>query len=120
MTATTPRWRELLEQAKASGENNQTIANRLEVSRTMVSLALAGKYPSRIDAFAKRVLDAYDLFVCPHLGERITGTQCRGYAVRPAPTSSARDARHWLACQTCPHVPKDVPLGDKPAQEKSC
>lgn len=101
----TPRWRELLDQAKAAGENNRDIADRLDVSRTMVSLALADKYPSRIDAFARRVIDAYDLFPCPHLGERVTGNACKEYALRAAPTSSARDARHWLACQTCPHKP---------------
>ncbi|MCX7172342.1 MAG: LacI family transcriptional regulator [Proteobacteria bacterium] len=107
MTATIeiPRWRTLLDQAKAAGETNQDIADRLDVSRTMVSLALWEKYPSSLDAFIKRVLDAYDLFPCPHLGERITGKACKEYALRPAPTSSARDARHWLACQTCPHKP---------------
>jgi len=102
---TRPLWRALLEKALGEGETKQAIADRLKVSRTMVSLALADKYPSRIDAFAKRVMDAYDGFPCPHLGERVTALDCKQYALRQAPTSSARDARHWLACQTCPHKP---------------
>ncbi|MDD5176793.1 MAG: LacI family transcriptional regulator [Sterolibacterium sp.] len=110
----TPRWRELLEQAIEDGETKQDIANRLLVSRTMVSLALADKYPSRIDAFAKRVIDAYDGFTCPHLCNRVTALDCKEYALRAAPTSSARDARHWRACQACNLMPQNV---RKPVQE---
>lgn len=101
-----PHWRLLFEQALAAANGSRTIvAEQLGVSRTMVSLAAADKYHGRLDAFASRVLAAYDGFTCPHLAERVTANDCKTYALRPAPTSSAREGRHWRACQSCPHKP---------------
>lgn len=100
------RWRALFDAALAAANGNKTlVAEQLHVSRTLVSLVAADKYHGSINAFAKRVIAAYDGFTCPHLGERVTPNDCRTYALRPAPTSSARDARHWRACQSCPHNP---------------
>lgn len=101
-----PRWRLLFEQALKAAKGNRTVvAEQLDVSRTMVSLVAAGKYHGRLDGFAARVLDAYDGYQCPHQAARVTAKDCKSYALRQAPTSSAREARHWLACQSCPHKP---------------
>jgi hypothetical protein len=102
-------WRPLFDAALDAAKGNKAVvAEQLDVSRTMVSLVANDKYHARLDAFAQRVIDTYGGFDCPHLGERITGNACKAYALRAAPTSSARDARHWLACQTCPHKPTEV------------
>lgn len=109
MTPDLSHWRALFDAALADAKGNKAVvAEQLDVSRTMVSLVAANKYHARLDAFARRVVDTYGGFDCPHLAARITGNACKGYALRAAPTSSARDARHWLACQTCPHKPQEV------------
>ena len=109
MTPELAHWRPLFDAALAAADGNKAVvAEQLDVSRTMVSLVAAGKYHARLDAFARRVIDAYGGFSCPHLVQRISGNACKSYALRQAPTSSARDARHWRACQSCPHKPTEV------------
>lgn len=106
MSALQSNWRQLFERALADAGGSKTIvAQQLGVSRTLVSLVAADKYHGRLEAFAQRVLDAYDGFDCPHLGSRVTANACKTAAFRAAPTSSARDARHWRACQSCPNKP---------------
>ncbi len=109
MTPDTSNWRVLFDQALAAAKGSKTVvAEQLNVSRTMVSLVVAGKYHGNMNAFAVRVVEAYGGFDCPHLGARITYAGCKGHALSAAPTSSARDARHWLACQSCPHKPTEI------------
>lgn len=104
--ADTPYWRQLFERAIAEKDGVLAeVAKELDLSRTTVSLVANNKYHANLDKFAARVIEIYDAFPCPHLGSRVTGAQCKGYALRPAPTSSAREARHWRACQTCPNKP---------------
>lgn len=99
-------WRVLFDQAlEAAKGNRQELANVLGVSRTTVSLVAANKYPGKLHAFAKRVMDAFDRYECPHLVASVTRAQCHTHADREAPTSSPREMRHWRACQTCPRNP---------------
>lgn len=101
-----PDWRVLFERAIEEKQGVLAeVAKELELSRTTVSLVANGKYHASLDKFAARVIEVYDAFGCPHLGSRVTGAQCKGYALRAAPTSSAREARHWRACQACPNKP---------------
>ncbi len=109
MNAPKPDWTVLFAQAlKDADGNKQVVAAQLGVSRTTVSLVAADKYPSNLDKFGARVIEVFDRFDCPHLEAPITGAACKAYALRPAPTSSAREARHWRACQACPKKPKEV------------
>lgn len=106
MTTTKPQWRVLFCRAVAEhGGVLNEVADELGLSRTTVSLVANDKYHASLDKFGARVLEVYDAFDCPHLGSRVTEAACKVYALRPAPTSSARDARHWRACQTCPKKP---------------
>lgn len=99
-------WRPLLNAAlERLGGNKQAVAAELGCSRTTVSLVVAGKYHAPLHAFGQRVLDAYDRWVCPWLGEPLTRNECRGYAEREAPTNSPREVRHWRHCQTCQFRP---------------
>jgi hypothetical protein len=101
-----PIWRVLFCRAVAeAGGVLNIVADQMEVSRTLVSLVANDKYPASLDKFAAKVIETYDAFDCPHLDSRVTAAQCKQHALRPAPTSSARDARHWRACQTCPNKP---------------
>ena len=102
-------WRALFDQAMKAANGSKTIvAEQLDVSRTMVSLVANNKYHGNMDAFALRVVEAYGGFDCPHTGARISYAACKGHALGGAPTSSARDARHWRACQSCPHKPTEI------------
>lgn len=103
-------WRELLDAALARVDGNkQAIAEELGVSRTMVSLVCKGTYHGRLDRFAQTVLDTYVVRIgCPYLGADISPATCKGNALRPAPTSSAREARHWRACQSCNLKPQEA------------
>lgn len=106
--AATPDWVDLLRRAVAAHPRRKAgVADELDVSRTAVSLVLAGKYPASTDKMAARVRDKYDRIACPYLAETISPDACRSYALRPAPTNSSRDMRHWRACQSCPNKPEE-------------
>lgn len=109
MSAAKPDWTVLFAKALQDADGNkQVVADQLGFSRTTVSLVAAGKYSSNLDKFGARVVEVFDRFDCLHLESPITGADCKQYALRQAPTSSAREARHWRACQTCPKKPKEV------------
>lgn len=89
----------------AGGKTKADIATALDYNRTSISRWINepdynGKH------IAAKVLAYFDVMQCPHLGREITPNDCRDYALRPCPTSSTREVRHWRACQTCPHKPE--------------
>jgi hypothetical protein len=101
-----PHWRVLFCSAIAeSGGNLKIVADQLGVSRTRVSLVAYDKYHGRMDLFAEIVLQHLDGFPCLHDGHRVTASECAAKSVCQAPTSSAREARLWRACQACPNKP---------------
>lgn len=97
---TVPEWRVLLDRA-VEDSNIQAVADRLDLSRTTLSLVVNDKYPARIDKVAARVMDVLGRVGCPYLGVEITREQCREFHTLRAPTSSPREMRHWRACQGC-------------------
>lgn len=98
-------WLVLLRAAVAAS-SIRTTADRVGLSPTTVSLLLAGKYPAKsLDNVEQKVRDAFDHWHCPALDADLPGYRCADYRSRPVPRSSARDLRHWRACQTCYHNP---------------
>lgn len=95
-------WMELLQHAVAETSITR-VAEQLEISRTSVSLALAGKYPAKTDKIAAKVLDVYARLTCPHTTIEISHAECRALSTSAVPTSSPQAMRHWRACQSCPH-----------------
>lgn len=104
-------WVELL-RAQVAAASLSAVADRIGLSRTTVSLVLAGKYPAKTDLVARKVLDTFAARHCPPLNTAITGDACQRYRDRPMPRSSARDLRHWRACQTCVHNPHTQPCSE--------
>lgn len=103
MTATACDWLDLLRQAVAR-ETIAGVAERVGLSRSTLSLVLAGKYPAKsLNNVEKKVRDALDSWPCPHYGFVIRATDCRVWRERPLPQSSARDIRFWRTCQDCVH-----------------
>ena len=84
----------------------ETVAERLGVSRTAVSLLLSGKYSADPARMYDRILDVLGGVTCPHLEADIPRSVCRGWHERQRPPAQrASDVSHWRACQTCPHNP---------------
>ncbi|MCY1208171.1 hypothetical protein D9M72_197890 [compost metagenome] len=100
-----PLWVRLL--ANAVEQTNRTKAGeRIGMSRTAVTLALANRYPSpSTAAVERRVLDALGRIECVAIGEVVTTEQCQSYRERPAPTHNPHAMQHWRACQHCPQNP---------------
>lgn len=93
-------WMKLLE-AAVNASSMTVVATELDVSRTTISLVLAGKYGAKTDRVAARVLEVYGRVMCPFLAIEISHETCRKHASSSVPTSSPRAMRHWKACQTC-------------------
>jgi hypothetical protein len=95
-------WLILLQQA-VEKSSITAVADKLVVSRTAISLVLAGKYPAKTDKIAAKVLDMYARITCPHTGVEISHAECRTLSTSAVPTSSPQAMRHWRACQSCQH-----------------
>lgn len=103
---TTERWHKLLVEACATDpRGNQGVADRLGISRTQVSLVLAGKYKNP-KAIVLRVMEKIDEHHCPYLGIAIPGEQCREVNTGPAPIWDPAAMEQRRTCQSCPHKPK--------------
>lgn len=100
-----PLWVVLL--AREVERTNRTqAAQRIQMSRSAVSLVLANRYPSPSTAgVERRVLDTLGRIDCVAIGEVVTVEQCQSYRERPAPTHNPLAMQHWRACQHCPHNP---------------
>lgn len=100
-----PRWITLLA-TEVRATNRKMAGERIGVSRSAVSLALANRYPSpSTDSIEKKVLAALDSLQCPAQQRTISVDQCRDYRDRPAPTHNPPAMRLWRHCQTCSHNP---------------
>lgn len=93
-------WLTILAQAVKSS-SRQAVADKLDVSRTAISLVLSGKYPAKTDKIAAKVLDMFARITCAHTGVEITHAECRALSTSAVPTSSPQAMRHWRACQSC-------------------
>jgi hypothetical protein len=105
-------WLTLLAEDVARTGSKAKTAARIGISRSAVSLALAGRYPAATDKLEAKVLEALAGMVpCPYDSQDIPRRSCRDRALRPMPMSSARELRSWTACQSCPHQPKEAAHG---------
>lgn len=98
----TADWMTLLRDA-VEKSSITAVAEKLDISRTALSLVLGGKYPAKTDRIAAKVLDVYARLVCPHTGIDISHAECRETATGATPTSSPQAMRQWRACQGCAH-----------------
>ncbi len=98
------RWLEMLREAVAASSQT-AVAERLDVSRTTVSLVLAGKYPGKTDKVAARVLRVFGQVQCTHTGQPIELTVCVSYATRRPPVNNPREMSHFRTCLKCPLRP---------------
>lgn len=108
MALSDPEWLDVLRAEAARPERSkQAIADELSISRTAVSLLVAGKYTARMDKVARKiapkVMALYACKVwCPHLRVSITGDECVNHRRTPMPMSDPAKLKHWIACRSCP------------------
>lgn len=95
------QWMDLLNEAIKKPSSKQQVANKLGVSRTAISLVMRGKYGANTKHIEAKVLEVFGRIQCPHLETEITQAECQSNRRGPAPTSSAREMKHWRACQSC-------------------
>lgn len=101
----TAPWLDLLRGAVAASSMT-AVAARLGISRTAVSLVLAGKYGAKVDRIAAKVLDVLGESVdCPAKGAVIAKSECNELRSRKAPMHNPIAMQTWRACQRCPHNP---------------
>jgi len=102
-------WLALL-RAEAAASSNAAVARRIGISRTAVSLALAGRYPADTGKLSRRVLQALaGRVACPGLDEEIAAETCRDWAAKPFAATSSHRVRMYRACQSCPRNPGGNP-----------
>jgi len=104
VTPAKPDWLQILRDAVAASSQT-TVAERIGMSRTAVSLVLSGKYPGKTDRVADRVLRVFGQVQCTHTGQPIALTVCVSYATRRAPLNNPFELSHWRTCLTCPLRP---------------
>lgn len=102
-----PQWVDVLRaEAAKPGRSKQAIADELDVSRTAISLLVAGKYSAGLDKFAEKhaakvmALYAHQVW-CPHLRASITPDACTDHRSAPMNTSDPTKLKHWAACRAC-------------------
>lgn len=115
------RWYTLLDQAVAEHPDGCAgVAERLRragevrVSRTQLSLVIAGKYPARTERLAAKVLAVLDRRSCPYLGAEVDLPHCVEVNRGPAPTWDPAALDNRRICQTCPHRPNSPSSGETP------
>ena len=79
-------------------------ARRIGVSRTTISLVLAGKYPASTESIADKVRQALaETIACPVLGE-VTPDSCRDTQAMPwSPSNPSRIALYRGCRSGCAH-----------------
>ncbi|WP_275789743.1 helix-turn-helix domain-containing protein [Pararhizobium gei] len=113
-----PEWLEVLRrEAGKEGVTKQAIADAIGVSRTAVSLLIAGKYTARTDKVAEKIankvmaLYAHRVW-CPHTHQSITSIACAQHHSAPMTMSDPDALRHWVACKKCPQNPNRKEASD--------
>lgn len=96
----------LLHSAVAELGSKQAVADRLNVSRCAISLAMAGKYKGDPSLIFARAIALFDGIDCPYLAEKITTVQCRQHCTGEPPVQNPAAMRHYRACQSCPQCPR--------------
>lgn len=98
-----PDWLSWLRTRSAELGNLQKAADEVGISRTAVSLLLAGKYSANTDKVAAKItaIASAGSVWCPHLRQALTEAECSTAHQAPMPQSDAAALRHWIACKSC-------------------
>lgn len=95
----------VLEKATAEADGNKAaVGRKIGYSRTAVSLAMAGRYPGKIDKLSQAVFSKLlGETECPYLGDFITDDECKTIQQKPLNDPNQLTRRHRRACAHCIH-----------------
>lgn len=113
-----PETVELLRTAVRQAGSMAGAARDLGVSRSAVSLLLAGRYPAKDTSAMETRIRGLAGVDCPHLGRRVSYEHCCSTALGPCPTHTPEALAAWRACQGCPHRPP-APAGTTKSRRRS-
>lgn len=101
--AAEPEWLSWLRARVEATGSMQKVADEVDISRTAVSLLLAGKYSAGTDKVAAKItaFSQGDRVWCPHLKVAIGAADCRTLNTAPMPMSDPAALKHWIACKSC-------------------
>lgn len=105
VTQQEPEWLAWLRARVRQLGSAQEAADDIGISRTAVSLLLAGKYSASTDKVAARItaVACVGSTWCPHLRRSLSDAECRTASLSPMPQSDPAALRHWIACKSCPN-----------------
>lgn len=93
-------WYSLL--VRAVGQSScAAVGRELGISRTAVSLLLAGKYKGNSGRMAALILERFSNVECPVQGRKVARSFCVKQRAEALPTANPFALRAWLACQKC-------------------
>lgn len=98
-----------LAQAAVAASSMTAVAEQLlrnngrPYSRTAISLYLSGKYGAGVEKLEAAIRARYDIYLCPHTQQEISGPDCARRATAPRPFGGRAKEANWLACQSCQH-----------------
>lgn len=99
-----PRFIQLLA-AAAQNTDKATVAKRIGISRTAVSLLLSNKYPSNSHKRVEvKVMAALDKVACPVLGA-LENSECQKQRNMPFSSVNPQRVNLYRACQQCSNNP---------------
>lgn len=98
-------WLVLLTHA-AEASSCAEVARQLGVSRSAVSLCLAGKYPGGTKRMEQRVRAVFGGHICPQSGLRVTTSECQRRRAEPMPTANPHVLHYWRECAACNYFNK--------------
>ena len=93
-------WRSLLARA-VEQSSCAAVGRKLGISRTAVSLLLAGKYKGKSERMAALILEQFSSVECPIHGRKVARAFCVKQRAEALPTANPFALRAWLACQKC-------------------
>lgn len=96
------RWFQLMADA-VKATSKQSVADRIGVSRTAISLIINGKYPADTKHIAEKVMVLLDRWHCPYLGTDITAEDCSSTHSGSTPSHDPARLAHRRMCRTCDH-----------------
>lgn len=100
-----PDWLVWLRSRVADLGSAQKAADEIGISRTAVSLLLAGKYTASTDKVAAKItsLISAEAVWCPHLARSLDAHACQALSQSAMPQSDPAALRQWIACKSCPN-----------------
>ena len=94
-----------LDQLRA-GRTRAWIAQQVGYGAAHIRRYMLGHYQGKAQKLEDAIVARFERRICPHDGQEKQPAQCQRVALRPRPHGFPDAETLWLACQSCPHKPK--------------